>query len=237
MGLDDRDYMRERSRRTFDRLVKDKDRPFTPPPTSPSLLSMILFWIGIALALYQVYGWWERHKLQRPPEHIGRMQAAEAPTLANERQAVVPSPTPVRPSELIRGDDALPQATEVPRQETGGTIYLCRDYSGGTFWASDHCNRHNGLIETMVSVPPGMPFQQQVAIAEQRRQTLASPTSVYTAATPAAAPVPNKLLCESLDTRVNELDAMARQPQSPGMQDWIRQERRKSRDEQYRLHC
>lgn len=42
------------------------------------------------------------------------------------------------------------------------TIYLCKAYNGSTFWAKAHCNQHNALIERIVSVPDGMPFEQQV---------------------------------------------------------------------------
>ncbi|MBK5207169.1 MAG: hypothetical protein JJD98_17760 [Polaromonas sp.] len=50
-----------------------------------------------------------------------------------------------------------------------GSIYLCQAYSGGTFWAKPHCNQHSALIESIVSVPDNLPFDQQVALAEQQR--------------------------------------------------------------------
>jgi hypothetical protein len=63
-------------------------------------------------------------------------------------------------------------------------------------------------------------------------------TPAMTAAAPSGPPtIANKALCQSLDARVNELDAMARQPQTGGTQDWIRMERQKTRDEQFRLRC
>ena len=46
-----------------------------------------------------------------------------------------------------------------------GTIYLCKAYSGGTFWAQAHCGKHSALIESIVSVPDNTPFKQQVALA------------------------------------------------------------------------
>lgn len=33
-----------------------------------------------------------------------------------------------------------------------GTIYLCKAYSGGTFWAKAHCNQHSALIEVAGSL-------------------------------------------------------------------------------------
>jgi hypothetical protein len=55
------------------------------------------------------------------------------------------------------------------------------------------------------------------------------------AAPPAA--TTNQLACRSLDEEVNRLDALARQPQSAQMQDWIRSKRQNARDAQFRLHC
>lgn len=43
--------------------------------------------------------------------------------------------------------------------------------------------------------------------------------------------------CALLDQHVQYLDSKARQPQSAGTQDWIRQERSKARDRQVALHC
>lgn len=123
----------------------------------------------------------------------------------------------------------------LPLAGQAGTIYLCKAYSGGTFWAQAHCGTHNALIESIVSVPDNMPFKQQVALAEQQRRPAPTPppanSVVDTSASDRAAE------CRSLDARVNHLDSLARQPQSGAMQDWIRGERKKARDRQFGLRC
>lgn len=43
--------------------------------------------------------------------------------------------------------------------------------------------------------------------------------------------------CDALTKRVEWLDALARQPQSAGTQDWLRQEKEKARNKQFELHC
>jgi hypothetical protein len=43
--------------------------------------------------------------------------------------------------------------------------------------------------------------------------------------------------CEALAKRVEWLDSLARQPQSAATQDWIRQEKEKTRNKQFELHC
>lgn len=118
-----------------------------------------------------------------------------------------------------------------------GTIYLCKAYNGGTFWAQAHSGTHNAPIESIVSAPDNMPFKRQVALAEQqRRPPPASAAPTNTAAEDSAAQQ-RVAECRSLDARVNYLDSMARQPQSGAMQDWLRGERKLARDRQFSLRC
>jgi hypothetical protein len=57
MGMQDRDYMRERNRNSaFDREPR-RDSPFTPPAQGPSVLVMALTWVSIAFLLYRAYTW------------------------------------------------------------------------------------------------------------------------------------------------------------------------------------
>ena len=48
------------------------------------------------------------------------------------------------------------------------TIYLCKAYAGGTFWSNALCSTQKALIERTANVPDGMPFLQQVALAESQ---------------------------------------------------------------------
>lgn len=117
-----------------------------------------------------------------------------------------------------------------------GSIYLCKAYSGGTFWAQAHCNQHNALIESIVSVPDGIAWDQQVALAEQHRNGNRQPQHrvVSNEVNTHAA---RQSECKALDARVTHLDAMARQPQGAQMHDWIRSERKQARDRQFEIRC
>jgi hypothetical protein len=116
-----------------------------------------------------------------------------------------------------------------------GAIYLCRAYNGGMFWAQAHCTQHNALIERIVNVPDGIPWDQKVAIGEQQLRGAAR--NVEPAPQVNNSPPSNKATCAALDARVSQLDDMARQPQSAATQDWIRSERKNARDRQFGLHC
>ena len=118
-----------------------------------------------------------------------------------------------------------------------GSIYLCRAYGGGAFWSQAHCNQHNALIERIVSVPESLPFNQQVNLAEQQRQQAATTNTVTnTVITNSTAPSKDAE-CKALDAQITQFDAMARQPQSGQMQDWITGEKKKARDRQFGIKC
>ena len=57
----------------------------------------------------------------------------------------------------------------LPLGASADTIYHCKAYGGGTFWASSHCSNHKALIDRIATVPSGMPWDQQVQIAESQR--------------------------------------------------------------------
>lgn len=118
------------------------------------------------------------------------------------------------------------------------TLYLCKAYNGGTFWASSHCREHKGLVERIMTVPDGMAFDQQVELGRQQLNRGATSSSTTRNTTIVQQEQPNrKAQCDALDAKVKHYDAMARQPQTGQMQDWISAERKKVRDQQFRLRC
>lgn len=48
------------------------------------------------------------------------------------------------------------------------TIYLCKAYAGGMFWSNSVCSAQKAVIERTANVPDGMPFNQQVDLAQQQ---------------------------------------------------------------------
>lgn len=124
----------------------------------------------------------------------------------------------------------------LPLFATADTLYLCEAYGGGQFWSSGHCSKNQALIKRMFDVPGGLPFEQQVALGQQRLHGAAA----------AGAPVPvqrpaqvggTRAECAALKDRIVQLDALARQPQTGQTQDRIANEKKQVRDRQFRLRC
>jgi hypothetical protein len=117
------------------------------------------------------------------------------------------------------------------------SIYLCKAYSGGMFWASDHCVRHNALIDRIANVPDGLSWDQKVAAAEQQLRGAPAATAPVRAVREPDPNIAKRAECSALDQHIIDLDSMARQPQSAATQDWIRSERKTARDRQFELRC
>jgi hypothetical protein len=227
MGLSDRDYMRER-----DRARRDSDRPFTPPSTSAGWPWTLLIWLVAGFVLFKLYVKHEPSQHQAPAKTV-RIQQQELQAGTASRAEVDEERAS---AEVARQP---PPTTTRNATPSSNTIYLCRAYNGGTFWAQAHCNQHNALIERIAYVPPDLPFDQKVAIAtEQRRHSAAMiQNDIRIAQTSEGRSASPHNECKALDARIVQFDALARQPQSAQMQDWIASQRKEARDRQFRLRC
>jgi hypothetical protein len=131
--------------------------------------------------------------------------------------------------------------TLLPLASHAGSVYLCKSYSGSTFWSKAHCREHNALIDWIVSVPDSLPWEQQVQLAEQdRARRAAAATAQQNAVIQQRqdnGAASRQAECASLDAQIARYDAMARQPQSGQMQDWTTEQKRKARNRQFALKC
>lgn len=229
MGIQDRDYKTERAQTAEIAGEQREQNPFAPSREESSTFAITLTWVTAAFVLVLGYQWLDSSK-------VPAAQVASNPPYA----------APVTPRTQTRGEAALPSVRPQPLQEeraatrpapTAGTIYRCRAYDGGTFWAQAHCRQNQALIESIVPVPAGLPFEQQVELAEQqRRSATATIYNTHVEANQTVAASTNAE-CKALDARVEQLDSMARRPQSGQMQDWIRAQRQHARDRQFALRC
>lgn len=236
-----------------------RDAPFTPPESDgPSTVITVLLVVVTLFALYQGYEWLlERRAL--PPGVKPLASALMTAPLVVQPPVVVETPAPQNPSpgwircivngQVLYSDTHCPKgadstrfvAAETPRPFPGTltgvtTLFHCRAYSGGTFWANTHCNQHKALVDRMVNVPGSLPFDQQVQIAETQRPTAEVQQTVNVINNVVARPSPRDE-CKALDAQIHHWDDAARQPQSGATQDWIREQRKNARDRQFALRC
>lgn len=143
------------------------------------------------------------------------------------------------PCDGGRSLDITPQGSPASARNSGSTtiVYLCESYGGGMFWSSAHCNTQGALIERTATVPSNISWDQKVAIAQAQRSAAEAasrppPVVQYQNSGPTRAGQ-----CAALNDQVANYDAMARQPQSGQMQDWISRQRKAARDEQFRMRC
>ena len=237
-----------------------RERPFTPPLSDGTALWKIaLVIIGLGFALFMVY---EKVVMPRKPAQRASPSAVAEPRSLPPPPTQAPAglPPAVEPPSWKRCEMAgrtlytdstcpldatityaAPPATRHSERTTQSTtLYHCKSYDGRTFWSNQHCNLQRALVDRLVNVPAGLSFDQQVAIADGQRLAALAQANRRAAAPVAVPPVAGAdriASCRALDEQVRQLDAWARQPQSAQGQDWIRSERQKARDEQFRLGC
>ena len=184
MGLQDRDYMRERPGRKS---------PFTPPARQASTWRVVAVLLMISGALFVGFDWllvqrgspssvekmWNsiqpKSQTTRSPSAVAEPPAGWVACRVNGQVVYSPGDCPRAEAPPLAMQPAAPSTqtpvTAQPRKTV--TLYHCKAYSGGTFWASSHCNQHKALIDRMVDVPATLPFHQQVQMAESQRQSAA----------------------------------------------------------------
>ena len=193
-----------------------RQRPFSPPPERFNFgtLGMALVFCVVLFFLYKVADWKLNHGAAQP---VHQPRAA-SPIQPAARLAPAPS-------------QALPDATPGIAKVT-----KCVGNNGGTTYGDAACPKgsassqltlranHNlmAAVRPQAPRPAEPPEEPAVAVA----QTHSGDDAAV-----------KKAECRSLDTQIERWDAMARQPQSAQTQDWIKDERKKARDKQFRLSC
>lgn len=223
MGLQDRDYLRARQRGEY-----DNPKLFSPPEPSTKLtLWIILFWVAVIFACFKGWSWWELR--QAPP--------------AAAKATVVPTPAAVlKAYPNLTGNwnpnkPAPPYSPSLP--STVQTFTKCIG-SGVTSYTDGKCDP--SAKSSRVTVNPGENLSDGLrpAIPDRTRSAVAPPQVVQ--AGPAAEPSRNphlekKLLCDQYEAEIKRIDTMARQPLAGSEQDRLATQRKKARDEQFRIRC
>ena len=223
MGLIDRDYMHEKKRR---------QRPFAPPPGRFDFgtLGMALVFCAALFLLYKVADWKLNQRAAQPVSaHPPGAAAPPAQAFARPPQAPLQR-LPSQPSLAAVPDtqaDASTVVTHVNKCVLNGSTHYGDAACPAGSLSSQITTRSNHNL--MTAARPQAP-----RAAEAPAEAPASPVAQNGSYNAAAA---RKAECQALETQIAHWDAMARQPHSGQGQDWISEQRKQARDQQFRLHC
>lgn len=194
------------------------DRPFGPAPERP-----LMHWIATVLVLlalmYAGYRVWESSSDRAsPPKTRQDTSATTQPLPPPQTSAQPPSAAPAAqaPSTRIVSKCVV----------NGQTLYsdnTCPQGTAGTqvITTADH--------NLMAGLTPA-----QMAAADRVQPVAPSVSTLAQSGNP----IPDRANeCAFINSEIKRLDALARQPQSVQMQDWITAERKKLRDQQFRIPC
>lgn len=215
MGMMDRDYVRGGA----------GQRPYSPPPerSTTSYLTIVCIVAAGMFGLYKGADW----LLQQRTARLVSQPLRTLPPAASVTPArPIEPPLSTRPVYPSPGQQALTSQTVTKCVTMSKTSYSDGACGKGAV-STQIVTRSNHNMMDAVQIPvmaqPLQPAQHTIVVQNDGRgaQGLAS----------------QKAFCKSLDEEIARLDALARQPQSAQMQDWISAERKKLRDAQFRLPC
>ena len=128
----------------------DDISPFRPHGEPNVVARGVAVGFAVACVIYAGIDWKRSadERLRRSVEPAPARMAAAAPKL---HSAAAPAPA-ARPA----APPALSALT---------TIYRCKGGDGASFWSGAPCQARRATTERMTTVPRGLPFEQQVAIA------------------------------------------------------------------------
>jgi len=229
-----------------------RDNPFTSGRHEMGFVTKLILTVAVLLACALAYRYQSEilRFLVGPPRTAPQQSASRPP----------PEPVVVAPRVLVPEKPRTEAASQIYRcgntysttpceggrqiaQPSGGPssreIYLCKDFQGNLTWESAPCSANGRFMDRIARVPTNVSWEEQVAIARQQRDrahAIAAEQVVPVATRPTGGRA-NAAECQTLDERVNWLDSLGRIGGGGYTMDWIREERRKARDRQFRIGC
>jgi hypothetical protein len=218
MGLMDRDYMHEKRPR----------QAFTPAPEKSAVqtLFMVLVFVAALFLLYKLADWQLNKR--------DRVFAAPSVAVVQPTPSQTSTSSEASPPPRQQGSHTYPEA---PESTAGNRIVTKCVVNGKTSYGDGSCA--SGAVAVQVTTRADHNIMAPVRVAATVTTETAyrsAPVSVAQNTAPSE-DAGKKLECQSLETHIQHLDSMGRQPQSGQMMDWIRDERTKARDRQFRIPC
>lgn len=254
MGIQDRDYWRERYDENLNARRDPRDNPFTSGQSEMSFLGKLILTIVVLLVAALVYRYQSDilRFLKGPPAAAPQRTAIQSPEPAVVAPRVL-APEKARSESTgqiyrcgntysnvpCEGGQQIAQQSSRPvdRSETK-EIYLCKDFQDRLTWESVPCSANGRFMDRIARVPAHVSWEEQVAIARQQRD------KAHAIATEQVVPVASRSVsstpseCQMIDQHIRALDAECR-VNACGMKrlDDIRAARKEARDRQFRIGC
>ena len=220
MGMIDRDYMHEeRSGSAFKRA---------PEKSAIGTLFRVLIFVAALFLLYKLADW-QLAKRTNPSATQSITASPSTPRKAPTRHETLPQAIPQHPSPR-----PYQQAPDLPASHR--VVTKCMT-NGKISYGDGPCA--NGAVATEVTTRADQNIMAPVRVttAMQPEATFSLAPVLTVQSTAPSDHAAKNLECQSLDARVQYLDSISRQPQSGQMMDWIKDERQKARDRQFRIPC
>lgn len=220
MGLIDRDYMHEkRSGSAFTRA---------PDKSAVGTLFKVLIFVVALFLLYKLAGWQLAKRTNT--------SAAESMTASPSTPRQAPTRHETSPQAQPQHSSPHPyqQAPELPEGRRAITKCVI---NGKTSYGDGPCASGAVAAEVTTRADQNIMAPVRVTTTMQPEATFSPAPVVIVQNTAPSDYAAKKLECQSLDARVQYLDSMGRQPQSGQTMDWIKDERKKARDRQFRIPC
>jgi hypothetical protein len=228
MGLMDRDYMHEkRPRQTFTTV---------PEKSATNTLFMVLVFVAALFLLYKLADW----QLSKRASNLAAQAAPSIPLTPRQPglgQNASTMPLTREPRSALPHYPEAPEATEASETTTGNRIVTKCTVNGKTSYGDGPCA--SGATPAQVTTRTDQNILQPVRLSAHIEPEAAfspAPAVIAQNAEPSNYAA-KKIDCESLDARIQYLDSLGRQPQSGQTMDWIKDERKKARDRQFRIPC
>ena len=215
MGLMDRDYMRERR--------PERASTAAPAKSAASTLFMVLVFIASLFLLYKLADW----QLSKRPAGSTAQAVRPIPIQPPSQQEA--SPLPREPSPRMY--------QHAPEPAVGNRVVTKCIVNGKTSYGDGPCAL--GAVTTQVITRADLNLMTPIRVKSTTttEATFSSPPVVVAQNSAPTDYVTMKSECQWLDTQIKHLDSMSRQPQGSQTMDWIREERKKARDRQFRIPC
>ena len=161
-----------------------------------------------------------------------------------QQNAVPTAVTNAHPSPAMSALETAPSADmklnaiEQDTKSTHSGVIKCT-MNGKTIYSDENCPAGAKAQQVQLHDTAGIISPQKEALSTlTARRHAADNTQVRSMQQPVTMSAqPKQAECDSLNKHIELLDSMARQPQSGQTQDWITQERRKTRDRQFAIRC